>query len=163
MVYFVSDFVGFLNEPNNSHSYKLGYGPYVDGTLNWAVNVQSGMEKRSLVVGFDLRVEEFIYVPQPEYGIEDHKDYNINVGLLDGKLCIIKKLAWYDLRSKNLEDVRIRGTESDFDVHVCHRSLVSLNVGDGSNRKKQPSNQKPAEKNKKKRDDFLSTGFKLKL
>ncbi|KAI9162302.1 hypothetical protein LWI28_025938 [Acer negundo] len=64
----------------------------------------------------------------------------------------------YDVNKKIVKNVRIRGSPISYKVNICVQSLVSFNVYDG--RKQIDGEDK---KNLKKRDDFLSEGFKLVL
>ncbi|XP_004507627.1 F-box protein CPR1 isoform X2 [Cicer arietinum] len=72
------------------------------------------------------------------------------------------KLCWYNLQSKELSWVRISGMSKSVEGVVCVGSLVPPNL---MNRSVHSKIQKLGEekKNKKKRDDFLSKGFKLTL
>ncbi|KAL0321085.1 UNVERIFIED_CONTAM: F-box protein CPR1 [Sesamum radiatum] len=76
--------------------------------------------------------------------------------------CEDKKLVWYDLRTKAVDNVLVDGMPFVFYAEVCVESLVSLD--DGKKVKKQEQKkEKKKEKIRKRRDDFLSEGFKLVL
>ncbi|CAI0374809.1 unnamed protein product [Linum tenue] len=82
-----------------------------------------------------------------------------------------KRLVWYDLKKKNpqkdaAEEITIHGLEKKFmEAIVCIGSLVSPDGKFPSDEVEvDKQQQKPRlQKKEKKRDDFLSTGFKLKL
>ncbi|KAL8122519.1 F-box protein CPR1-like isoform X2 [Apium graveolens] len=69
------------------------------------------------------------------------------------------RLVWYNLESKVVKNVRIHGIPSKFWAQLYRESLLQLTENEQM--------QKPSEDNQgkqqKKRDDFLSKGFKLKL
>ncbi|XP_062088200.1 F-box protein CPR1-like [Humulus lupulus] len=76
----------------------------------------------------------------------------------------------YDIDMNRTKNVgKISGVPRSFDTCVCARSLVGLGVGDEDNPGKKVAvikNKKKEEKqqlSRKKRDDFLSKGFKLVL
>ncbi|XP_035545563.1 F-box protein CPR1-like [Juglans regia] len=72
-----------------------------------------------------------------------------------------ERLLWYDLRKKKIKNVNLGGLPTPFEAHICVGSLVSAEVNREYNEKQHNSG---AEKIKsKKRDDFLSKGFKLVL
>ncbi|KAK2359105.1 F-box protein CPR1 [Trifolium repens] len=72
-----------------------------------------------------------------------------------------KKLCWYNVASKDVSWVRISGMPNSIEGTVCVGSLVKPSL---TSRSVQSKKQKVGdEKNKKKRDDFLSKGFKLTL
>ncbi|XP_031277858.1 F-box protein CPR1-like [Pistacia vera] len=70
-------------------------------------------------------------------------------------------LFWYDLKKKTVKDVVIHGTPISYEVEICLQTLVSVNIS----KRDLGKNQGTADhdKNVKKRDDFLSEGFKLVL
>ncbi|KAK1368155.1 F-box protein interaction domain protein [Heracleum sosnowskyi] len=70
------------------------------------------------------------------------------------------KLVWYDMERKTVKNVSIRGIPNRFDSHVFTHSLIPLNE---DNPPQKPSEDKPQKKYHKRRDDFLSRGFKLRL
>ncbi|XP_058196896.1 F-box protein CPR1 [Rhododendron vialii] len=70
------------------------------------------------------------------------------------------KLVSYDLEHKTIKKINILGIPNEFDLAVCVESLVPLNGGGKTYGKNQGHER---EKKKKKRDDFLSKGFKLVL
>ncbi|XP_059646515.1 F-box protein CPR1-like [Cornus florida] len=74
------------------------------------------------------------------------------------------RLFWYDIRKKTLKKIQIRGWESLVRANLCVESLVRLH-GDGKkDGKKQQAQKKTMKQNsRKKKDDFLSKGFKLVL
>ncbi|XP_058753567.1 F-box protein CPR1-like [Vicia villosa] len=72
-----------------------------------------------------------------------------------------KKLCWYNLASKDLSWVRISGMPNNIEGTVCMGSLVPPILLRRNVQSKKPKSVD--EKNKKKRDDFLSKGFKLTL
>nr|XP_017254604.1 PREDICTED: F-box protein CPR30-like [Daucus carota subsp. sativus] len=69
-------------------------------------------------------------------------------------------LVWYDLERKVLKNVRIRGPTDKFDSHAYTQSLIQLNKDSPPLK---PSQAKPHKELQKRRDDFLSKGFKLRL
>ncbi|PSS24777.1 F-box protein [Actinidia chinensis var. chinensis] len=77
-----------------------------------------------------------------------------------------KKLIWYDLELKKVKNINIRGIPDYFETEICVESLVQLTRGGEMYGKKQDrkgKKKKKPKKNGKKRDDFLSEGFKLVL
>lgn len=69
-----------------------------------------------------------------------------------------EKLLWYNLKSKRIKDVNIRGMPQSFDTEFCMGSLVPVEAI------RRTKNWDLGKKNcRKKRDDFLSQGFKLVL
>ncbi|XP_051134001.1 F-box protein CPR1-like [Andrographis paniculata] len=82
----------------------------------------------------------------------------------DGKMVLLncddKRLIWYDLRTKAIEEVIVEGMPFVFYAESCVETLISLN------NKQEIKKQIPVRKKEKirnKRDDFLSEGFKLVL
>ncbi|XP_075495187.1 F-box protein CPR1-like [Primulina tabacum] len=73
--------------------------------------------------------------------------------------CDDKRLFWYDLRKKTVEQVHVDGIPFVFYAVDCVESLVS--VGAPNEVKKQDREKGKERMNK--RDDFLSVGFKLAL
>ncbi|CAL5199586.1 unnamed protein product [Lathyrus oleraceus] len=71
-----------------------------------------------------------------------------------------KKLCWYNLASKDLSWVRISGMPNNIEGTVCIGSLVPPSL---QCRNVQSKNPKSVDEKNKKRDDFLSKGFKLTL
>ncbi|KAL1819210.1 hypothetical protein ACET3Z_014079 [Daucus carota] len=67
------------------------------------------------------------------------------------------KLLWYDLEKKAVRNVRIHGIPTKFDTHLYTETLFQLTE------RKQLQKPSQYKKQPKKRDDFLSKGFKLKL
>ncbi|XP_057963868.1 F-box protein CPR1 [Malania oleifera] len=73
------------------------------------------------------------------------------------------KLVWFDRKRRKSKKVRIEGAPGTFSAEVYVGSLIPL-PGGGIDRKKQAAEEKNKNKNaRKKRDDFLSEGFKLVL
>ncbi|CAK8564445.1 unnamed protein product [Lathyrus sativus] len=71
-----------------------------------------------------------------------------------------KKLCWYNLVSTDLSWVRISGMPNNIEGTVCIGSLVPPSL---QRRNVQSKNPKSGDEKNKKRDDFLSKGFKLTL
>ncbi|KAL7130408.1 hypothetical protein ABFS83_13G132000 [Erythranthe nasuta] len=75
--------------------------------------------------------------------------------------CEDKRLFWYDLRKKSIEDVLVDGMPFVFYAEPCVESLISP---DGPPTVKKLGREKiKGKKIRNKRDDFLSEGFKLVL
>ncbi|XP_055961550.1 F-box protein CPR1-like isoform X2 [Mercurialis annua] len=74
------------------------------------------------------------------------------------------RLVWYEIEGKKAVDITVQGLKNTpFMTVLCLRSLVPLDasvVGFDVDKLKQSQNSK---QQKKKKDDFLSMGFKLKL
>ncbi|KAI8000265.1 F-box protein CPR1 [Camellia lanceoleosa] len=66
--------------------YKRGYGVLVGSALHWVVSRKYESDTANLVAAFDLTDEKYRLVPQPEFS---DKDFHMNVGELDGCLCIL--------------------------------------------------------------------------
>ncbi|KAK9268108.1 hypothetical protein L1049_010548 [Liquidambar formosana] len=183
------------------------------GALHWLGFRRLVSDTTELIVAFDIALEDYREVLQPEYLDEN---FQMSLGVLGGCLCVIcnyhgvrvdiwvmkeygvkeswnklfsvsqpeaslsfeqlrplaysrsgrevlleqnnKKIIWYDLEKKRVRDVQIHGSPRSIKAEICFGSLVPLN-GDGRiDGKKQQAQEK-----KKKRDDFLSVGFKLVL
>uniref|UniRef100_A0A5B7A9R3 F-box domain-containing protein n=1 Tax=Davidia involucrata TaxID=16924 RepID=A0A5B7A9R3_DAVIN len=75
------------------------------------------------------------------------------------------RLFWYEHTRKTVREARVRGLPNPFYSEVCVGSLVPLNGYGGSKGIKEEDVQEKGKgkKSSKKRDDFLSVGFKLKL
>lgn len=71
-----------------------------------------------------------------------------------------KKLMWYDPQRKAVKNVRIHGIPIVFFSHLYTESLLQLTKDE---QLQKPSQDKKEKKQQKKREDFLSKGFKLKL
>ncbi|KAF5474932.1 hypothetical protein F2P56_006784 [Juglans regia] len=71
-----------------------------------------------------------------------------------------KRLVWYDLRVKSVRNANFGGLPASFEAEVCVQSLVPVEVRRKDNDQQHNSGEKD---NNKKRDDFLSEGFKLVL
>ncbi|XP_074354736.1 F-box protein CPR1-like [Apium graveolens] len=70
------------------------------------------------------------------------------------------KLIWYDLVKKAAKNIRIRGIPSKFDSYAYTESLLQLTEGKQLDKSSHGTKEK---KQQKKREDFLSKGFRLKL
>ncbi|KAM1384988.1 F-box protein CPR1-like [Malus sylvestris] len=71
-----------------------------------------------------------------------------------------ENLAWFDLKSQRVKSVKVRGLPDLFEAVVCMESLVSVHPCRREDKKKQEA---AGDLKNKKRDDFLSQGFKLVL
>ncbi|KAK4588573.1 hypothetical protein RGQ29_019543 [Quercus rubra] len=71
-----------------------------------------------------------------------------------------QRLVWYDLRTKRVKNVKILGMPDLFEAEICLASLVPV---EASRRRCGKKHNLGEENHKKKRDDFLSEGFKLVL
>jgi F-box interacting protein len=77
-----------------------------------------------------------------------------------------KKLVWYDVAHKKVKKIKACGIPDYFESFLCVESLVPLRGGGETYGKNQDSKRKKKntpKKDGKKRDDFLSKGFKLVL
>ncbi|GKV18742.1 hypothetical protein SLEP1_g29081 [Rubroshorea leprosula] len=74
-----------------------------------------------------------------------------------------QKLVWYDLQRKKTRTVKIDGAPDSFSAGIFIGSLISLNDWDEEHSKKQKEQDKDRKRSGKKRDSFLSEGFKLVL
>lgn len=87
-----------------------------------------------------------------------------NAILLERELPDGVKLIWYDLKKKTVKNAKFRGVPKSFEAMFFVGSLVPLNNNAGIETKKRLESKEGAKnKNRKKRDDFLSVGFKLVL
>ncbi|XP_059627463.1 F-box protein CPR1-like [Cornus florida] len=59
---------------------------FVRGALHWVVCGEPRSDKRNLIDAFDLGVEKYRLVPQPDYLVD--KDFLLCPGSLGGRLCI---------------------------------------------------------------------------
>ncbi|KAJ6961564.1 F-box protein CPR1-like isoform X2 [Populus alba x Populus x berolinensis] len=69
--------------------------------------------------------------------------------------------VWYDLRRRKSKIIKIRGAPPIFIAEICVGSLVTLNGGGEGQTSGKDTQEK--RKTRKKRDQFLSKGFKLVL
>lgn len=75
-----------------------------------------------------------------------------------------RRLMWYDLNSRRLRTLRIRGDHGGFSAEMYVASLVSPGEENrADNSRKLEQEKKNNCRNRKNRDDFLSVGFKLVL
>ncbi|KAK1368164.1 F-box domain-containing protein [Heracleum sosnowskyi] len=124
----------------------------------WLMNIHSGAEtlwSKALSVeqhGILGSFKFFRPVAVPKSG----ESVLLKVNVSGGRT----KLVWYDLKRKTIKNVKIRGTLNKFDSHEYTESLIQLTKDKLLQR---PSKQKPEKKQQKRRDDFLSKGFKLRL
>ncbi|KAL0353289.1 UNVERIFIED_CONTAM: F-box protein CPR1 [Sesamum angustifolium] len=72
--------------------------------------------------------------------------------------CDDKRLVWYDLSKKTVENVSVDGMPFIFYAEACVESLISFGCPDAVKRRVQE--RKKERKISNKRDDFLSEGFK---
>ncbi|KAL3820805.1 hypothetical protein ACJIZ3_006710 [Penstemon smallii] len=81
--------------------------------------------------------------------------------------CDDKRLIWYDLKEKSVENLSADGMPFVFYAEVCVQTLVSMNGSDEVKKQgqeiKKEKKEKKERKARNKRDDFLSEGFKLVL
>lgn len=73
------------------------------------------------------------------------------------------KLVWYDLKRKKVKKVRIRGIPINFESYLYTECLLQLTEDEEDKPSQKSSHDKQGKKQQKKRDDFLSRGFKLRL
>lgn len=74
--------------------------------------------------------------------------------------CDDKRLVWYDLRKKTVEQVHVDGIPFVFYAVDCVESLVSV---EAPNEVKKQDRENKGKETRNKRDDFLSVGFNLVL
>lgn len=77
--------------------------------------------------------------------------------------CDDKRLVWYDLGKKSVEEIDVEGLPFVFYAEVCVETLVTLNGGVEVKRTVQPKEKKKDKIRSTRVDDFLSVGFKLVL
>lgn len=203
--------------------HRRGYGVYVNGVVHWVSPRRPEFGIGNLIVAFDLGLEEFRLLPQPNYGAHE-KDFVLDVGALEGHMCLMcnydlvkvdvwmmkeyglkeswskmfsidrcrsissfrflrplicsnedggdkvllevngEKLVWYDWKRKKLKTVKIDGGPDSFVACICVESLIPLDNGShGIILKKLQEQKEKKTQCRKKRDDFLSKGFKLVL
>lgn len=66
---------------------------YVNGVIHWVSPRRPEFGIGNLIVAFDLGLEEFRLLPQPNYGARE-KDFVLDVGALEGHMCL---MCNYDL------------------------------------------------------------------
>ncbi|GMY35324.1 F-box protein CPR1 [Fagus crenata] len=66
--------------------YKPSYGMLASGALHWVVNPKAESDTTNLILAFDIGVEEYRLVPQPDFS---DKNFHMNVGVLGGCLTIL--------------------------------------------------------------------------
>ncbi|XVE51001.1 hypothetical protein DITRI_Ditri02bG0002400 [Diplodiscus trichospermus] len=74
-----------------------------------------------------------------------------------------QKFVWYDLEKKKMRSVKIGGRPGTLGAEVYVGSLISVEDRKRMENEKQNEQDELSERNRKKRDDFLSKGFKLVL
>ncbi|KAE8724386.1 hypothetical protein F3Y22_tig00010533pilonHSYRG00280 [Hibiscus syriacus] len=74
-----------------------------------------------------------------------------------------QKLVWYDLQKKKMRSVKIGGSPGSFGAEVYIGSLIQIDDPKRMQIEKQNELEKRKNESCKKRDDFLSKGFKLVL
>ncbi|XWS15483.1 hypothetical protein CRYUN_Cryun34aG0004400 [Craigia yunnanensis] len=74
-----------------------------------------------------------------------------------------QKFAWYDLQKKKMRSVKIGGNLGTFGAEAYVGSLIPVEDRKRMENKKQNGQDELRKRNRKKRDDFLSQGFKLVL
>ncbi|KAG4142975.1 hypothetical protein ERO13_D06G160400v2 [Gossypium hirsutum] len=74
-----------------------------------------------------------------------------------------QKFAWYDLQKKKMRSVKIGGSPGTFGAEVYIGSLIQIEDPKRLEIEKQNEQDELKNRNRKKRDDFLSKGFKLVL
>ncbi|KAK9014497.1 hypothetical protein V6N11_005652 [Hibiscus sabdariffa] len=74
-----------------------------------------------------------------------------------------QKFVWYDLEKKKMRGVKIGGSPGTFGAEVYIGSLVQIDDPKRVQMEKRKEQEKLKNKSCKKRDDFLSKGFKLGL
>ncbi|WCJ28137.1 F-box protein CPR1 [Euphorbia peplus] len=211
-------YLRFLHKPFYQVLHRRGYGVYACNSLHWAMPQWLEIGVRNSIVAFDIVGEEFREVYQPDYE-ESRRNYQVDVGVLEGKLCLMcnhqqefvdlwimeeygvkeswrkvfsfrsakplmflrplsyskdgrkallevndQKLVWFDWKKRSVRSVKIRGGPSSFGSEMCVGSLVQIGDGESEEREKREAEEiEKAKAKDKKRDDFLSVGFKLKL
>ncbi|XP_065852782.1 F-box protein CPR1-like [Euphorbia lathyris] len=75
-----------------------------------------------------------------------------------------QKLVWYDWNKRSVKTVKIQEGPRSFGAEMFVGSLVQIGDGESEEREKKEAEEiEKAKANDRKRDDFLSVGFKLKL
>ncbi|XP_022716210.1 F-box protein CPR30-like [Durio zibethinus] len=74
-----------------------------------------------------------------------------------------QKFAWYDLQKKKMRSVKIGGSPGTFGAEVYVGSLIPIEDQKRKENEKQNEQGVQKNRNRNKRDDFLSQGFKLVL
>ncbi|KAJ6991923.1 F-box protein CPR30-like [Populus alba x Populus x berolinensis] len=80
------DLWGVIKIPYDMLSTDDKMGVYVHGSLHW---IAKGSIWRDIIVGFDLGLDEFREVPQPDYG--GNIVIDIDLGVLGSYLCVFAK------------------------------------------------------------------------
>ncbi|KAI7748531.1 hypothetical protein M8C21_024099, partial [Ambrosia artemisiifolia] len=162
---------------------------YANGCLHWLVSEKAEVKVELMIAAFDLADEEVRFVPKPEfvnekvqcYGVKDSWSKLISttdvkiVRELDfvrpivysksGREVLLEKnferLYWYHLDNKTVKRFKVPGMPRLFVSETFTASLVQVKMGNASqNVAKKVEND---DKNRKKKDDFLSKGFRLVL
>ncbi|XP_010422230.1 PREDICTED: F-box protein CPR30-like [Camelina sativa] len=74
--------------------YRRGYGVLAGNSLHWVLPRRPGLIAFNLIVRFDLALEEFGIVRLPEVVAYGNVDIQMDIGVLDGCLCL---LCYHDL------------------------------------------------------------------
>ncbi|XWS19308.1 hypothetical protein CRYUN_Cryun31cG0004400 [Craigia yunnanensis] len=74
-----------------------------------------------------------------------------------------QKFAWYNLQKKKMQSVKIGGSPGTFGAEVYAGSLIPVEDRKRMENEKQNEQDELSKRNRKKRDDFLSQGFRLVL
>jgi len=69
--------------------YRRGYGVLAGNSLHWVLPRRPGLIAFNLIVRFDLALEEFEIVRFPEAVANGNVDIQMDIGVLDGCLCLM--------------------------------------------------------------------------
>ncbi|VVB07752.1 unnamed protein product [Arabis nemorensis] len=69
--------------------YRRGYGVLAGNSLHWVLPRRPGLIAFNIIVRFDLAIEEFDIVRFPEAVVNGDVDIQMDIGVLDGCLCLM--------------------------------------------------------------------------
>ncbi|CAA7054415.1 unnamed protein product [Microthlaspi erraticum] len=89
--------------------YRRGYGVLAGNSLHWVLPRRPGLIAFNIVIRFDLALEEFEIVRLPEAVMNGEIDIQMDIGVLDGCLCLMcnydqKHVDVWVMREYNVRD-----------------------------------------------------------
>uniref|UniRef100_A0A1J3HLB3 F-box protein CPR30 n=1 Tax=Noccaea caerulescens TaxID=107243 RepID=A0A1J3HLB3_NOCCA len=89
--------------------YRRGYGVLAGNSLHWVLPRRPGLIAFNIIIRFDLALEEFEIVRLPEAVMNGEIDIQMDIGVLDGCLCLMcnydqKHVDVWMMREYNVRD-----------------------------------------------------------
>ncbi|KAK4386742.1 F-box protein [Sesamum angolense] len=151
---------GFGYDSRNDDYKNRGFSlplPFLRG--NWRVHLNGALHTlvedpdsvdSARIMAFSLKTEKHYQVPMPSgiriRAVDVSLDMIEGVFLWDGYKVLLncddKKLVWYDLRTKTVDNVPVDGMPFVFYAEVCVESLISLDDGEKVKKQEQKKEKK---------------------